>query len=623
MPTVSHSTEFDFSINLSPGGADSRHRPDASSSARWIALPFDGKAVSPSEAVLTLSGYPQPLRLPLTLVNLLAQCDRLLDLPDHARRIAAPDVGQGQPDSRQVAAVQGALQQLAESGALIRGDRLLKRLGAAAPVANDQPAPIRLIFVRTCDRPDSLGRLLPQLVRLLGADQRRRLVIIDDSRSGAAVSQNAELIARQVPAELQCWHLTRPARAALLERVARGAGCEPQVLDWFIHGDEGEPWPSYGSAINLALLLGAGEPIMLLDDDIGLTPYAWPDGDQAALFSDLHGFELKFPEPDRDEQDMFNALACDPIAEHGRFLGISSARLVSRHARPDDQTGGSLLDGMTPQLIHELSDNPAVRLTTNGVLGDPGAANMQWLFWHDASDLAPLLDQADGEQRLYARRIARSTSRPDIARVRGLMTTTMTGIDNRRLLLPTQARGSNEDLLLGALVAFMHPGALQANLPWMLRHKPDEYRRWEISQLAQPRRVTRGSLLAEGIEALGEGRIEADQNRRLELLAEWMREVVERGEKHLRDGARRALLERRAAAAEVVEENKIELSPPQWLAEAMDRVILSNRGVDQADEARLAEMAPATVRFAERYAAGLSDWSAAWAWCRDNPHQGG
>jgi len=197
------------------------------------------------------------------------------------------------------------------------------------------------------------------------------------------------------------------------------------------------------------------------------------------------------------------------------------------------------------------------------------------------------------------------------------MTTTLTGIDNREMLLPTAAQGRNEDLLFAGLMHFLYPDSLTVNLPLMLPHRPTDPRRWSDQDLDPERPIDHGynhmMVLSDLIQSLALPA--GDHRSRLAFLVAWLEHLA-----RLDDQAIRALLidyisELQGEQVRAINETASDLDAPDWLQILFGRVIASLLQEDTNAEAHFLTLAHSIQEFAGKYAPSLSDWTLAWRWC--------
>ncbi|MGK7297333.1 MAG: hypothetical protein ACNS61_16170 [Candidatus Wenzhouxiangella sp. M2_3B_020] len=589
---------FSFSMPASP------KKPEEES-VRYIAAPYDAHAVG-REALVRPTGQAEIARLPLFHAQVLGTCDAFRTLDAH-RQAATAALGLA-PEQSQL--VGQSLHELVRRGLLRDEASIVSELGSGPD--DDTVGAIRTLYVRTCDRPHELERLLEELDRVRSGSGLERVVVLDDSRDAANAARNVDIVAgSRLRERLSIGLVARDERRALVRRIADAAGVDTDALEWTIEGDPGDSEPGYGSNLNLALLLGAGTRFAIVDEDAGMEPRAPAAVGRSLSLRPCMDFGLRFLDPDQDEREAFPASGVDPLAAHSEILGRTVAGLV-------DQFGpqqGDLAHRLTPHLIHELRTGPRVRLTCNGTLGDPGVPGMAWLFAREPEEYAPLCRSRDDHERLlFGRRLAMWTPDVQIAAGAALMTTTLTGIDGRDLLLPTLPRGRGEDLLFGALVRFLHPASPCAMLPWMLQHRSMARSGASREDLGRARDIGLAAYVAERIEDLEESVPPAGAPTRSEALRLWLRGCAEESVEEIVEHLRRQLLQRRADLAAQASETLRSLDPPPWLQSDFETVIEANKDFSDVSDQRLRALANNVRGFAARYSDSLEAWRTAWHW---------
>lgn len=599
-----NSKDFSFSISSSPSG-NGREQP----ATRYLAPPYNARLFDNQTVSLLVSGDSRAHSLSLPQVQILSQCGQMRTLDEHAdqavRALKAPRAS--------TAEIRRTLEQLLEQGLLLSEDDVLQRLREQRP--RSQPSAIETLFIRSCDRPDTLRRLLESLAARELPPQLEHCVVLDDSKDPAQREQTRQLVeefAARLEGRLALIDTER--RRQLLTSIAGAADVDIDSLFWTVEGGDDDTAPSYGANLNLALLLGAGSQIALMDDDASFDAFTLPGHNGQPAFRRLQTGSTHFPEPDWNlPGDHYEALQTHPLDAHAKLLGASAGDLaeLADHSEHDRR---SLLEDLDPQLLHDLSGPTRVRVTSSGTLGDPGTSSLHWLLAEEPAQLRPLLENAERCRALLCqRRVARCAQRPQATLAYALMTTTLTGIDNRELLLPTQARGTNEDMLFGALVGYMHPGSLQVGLPHMLFHQHPEPRRWQPDDFERPRSIERGGFLARQVEALARSAHSSTPERRLALLAASLRDLADSDDLGWR--LKHDLMERRADLIEQINVTRQALKPPSWLDQDFQRALEPQRSITPESDERIAELSATLPAFLNRYADILQHWHKAWQFC--------
>jgi len=595
--------KFSFSVSMGPAPTSKGGR------TRYIAPPFDARAVG-NEAVIRIAGHAESHRLPLFHARALGVCDGLRNLAEHQRRISSA-LGLG---PNQQAELETALEELVQRKLLREEKNVFDSLRAADDESHD---PVRTLFIRTCNRPAELERLLLELGPVARDAGLESVFVLDDSRDEQTIERNAE-IAEQARRDggVKSIVVDRRRRSDLLRRLADAAGVDRPALEWMIEGDDDDTAPSYGAGLNLALLLGAGRRIAVIDDDAGLAAYARETpGSGLSLRPEFEQATMLLDPREADETSAFQAIGLNPLAAHGEILGQSTAALADRFGLQD----GFLLDALTPALLHDLRGECRVRITTNGTLGDSGTGSPAWVFatppdtlracWHDPQTY---------ERMALGRRVARCPADIQVAPGVALMTTTLTGIDDRDLLLPTMPKGRGEDLLFGALVEFLYPATPTALLPWMLRHRLDHQPAWSRDELARGWTSGLAAWLVHSVDSIGNTIASTQPERRTAALAAWLDDLAACEPAELVERLRVNLLHHRADRAAAALETLRGLQAPEWMRTDFETLVDANMSMEAPCRQGLEALAASIRRFAGRYAASLSAWCAAWRWCADH-----
>ena len=596
---------FSFSMNLSPG------QPAGGRPARYISLPFEAHPIHDGQVLLMVAGRAETRRLPLQLAQLLSCCDGLRSLEEHARQAAA----RMRLPTHQVAALKQPLQELVDRELLIDEARLWEVLQADEEVEEDHGR-IETLFVRTCARPDTLRRLLESLGRQAAASGLERCVILDDSKEGPdrqATREVVESVRPRLDVDLQL--IDRDRRAALLDAIAGDAGCDPATLQWFLEGEADEETLTYGAGPNLALLLAAGTRFALMDDDATLDAWTLEEAADRPFFFSEPNDRLRLPASDTELPGPgFKPLSEHPLAHHARYLG----RRVGALLAAGSSGASDALDGLTPNLLHRLATQPRAKITSSSVCGDPGTEDLHWIYAQKAQDLRPLCtSEEDYRRRVFQRRVVRCPMRAVATPNFALMTTTLTGVDNRELLLPTAARERNEDMLYGALITYLYPDALQVTVPHALYHMRPQPRSWTLEDLDRPRVPNRGRFLSAWVEELGAQCRSTDTDTRLDCLVAGLKDLARQERASVEAAIGRLMTELRARLIERIETTLGELSPPDWMTADFRRAIESSASIPAGETEDLRRIAESAQRFASAYADRLPDWCLAWRHCRD------
>src|SRR5688572_27037607 len=153
--------------------------------ASYASIAGQVAAISSRECVFRDARDRSVQVLPIAAVEALDACRAFAPLEQHARRL-----GELQPQLAPAAIAQYLEALVARR--LSVSDAEFRR----APAETSPASPPRAIFLRACDRPSQLKRLLASLAANEKAwGRRHRYVLLDDSRDATAAEQHAALLA--------------------------------------------------------------------------------------------------------------------------------------------------------------------------------------------------------------------------------------------------------------------------------------------------------------------------------------------------------------------------------------------------------------------------------------------
>jgi hypothetical protein len=585
---------FEFSFRLGPS--------QPSDGTRLIARPFDSFPLGGQDYWVHAVGAPAPVRLPRARVEALMLCDAFRSASGHADAIAARHAG-WRPDRT---GLSRAIEALRASGLLASADEVAAELGACAP---EPGAALETLFVRTCDRPDALRRLLAGLRGRLG-EALADVVVVDDARTSEAVAACAGVVAEaRASAPFALHHVGRADRARLAAALSERP--EPAALTRYLNGAGPDAGPSHGAAVNTALLLGAGRRIALVDDDATLAAFAAPERDgDAPRFAQALRRRFRVEATDDDLRRSCPEIGDSPLDLHARMLGVSLGSLLGDNAGIGRD---ALLDGLDPGALTRLQRGSRVRITLNGTLGDPGTPNGLGLLYGAPEDLARLAAGGDDlEARIRTGRVASYVRAPTISTDAVLMMTTLTGIDARELLPPTLPNGRGEDLVLGVATAHAHPGSLFMDLPFMLAHRPDQPARTERGATRVAHRPDPAKVVCRLIEALPDAVGGAGPGARLGQLAAAFGELGDAAPEQVHALILREAVDVRAGLVAAMRAGLEALPSSGTAAQAVAAAIEAQQAFDAEDRAHCRALIEPVQAFARFSAGALDDWVQAW-----------
>jgi len=396
----------------------------------------------------------------------LTACEGCCTLDAHAVRVQAR-LGLG---DEALATARNWLAQFANVGLLVPFATLVARFAVPAEIA---VPPFAGVFVRTCDRPALLARVLASAVAL---ESRRgcryRYSILDDSRLVANREANRGIVAAS---GLDAAHVDLSAEPPLLSELRHAFPGQHATLDWLFGASSGDA-TTYGRPLNLALLITAGQRLLLLDDDASLDVRAPPVADPGLEVSSAGDELFWFPDAAAMERACV-ALDVDPIAAHLAMLGLPLAAAWSRLCGDAGIPAVLELDAAD---AWRFAPDARILATQNHVVGDPGSSLFPYHLLSLSRASREALERTPGwaECAFQRRENWRGLFRRRLTPNRPLTLTTLCGLDNSHLLPPTVREHRNEDLLLGDICRRVHPAGWTLDLAFALPHRRDPAKRW-------------------------------------------------------------------------------------------------------------------------------------------------
>ena len=597
-------SSFDFSMNLKPGAPGLKK----TKAERWIAPPFKAQQINAEAALISVPGYYPPTVLNLQLLQILHSCDQFRTVDQHKNHI----LERMNWGVEYAGAVREALEHLIEQGLLHNQENVLDQWVSAKPSPTATPK-LAHCFIRTANRPQALTKLLASLSQEVDG-QDLNLWVLDDSKDPSVAVENKAVLAAfadQWPALTH--YVNRDKIEDLVRRIANQSGASSENLGWLLKGDPSNTALTYGTTFNVALLLAAGHRFILLDDDTTLDSYVFEDAHMGVGVSSDLNKRLRFLAPQIPERDQFPKAKVDLLAAHAQWLGQSIGDVALNYAPSHKE----FLSNIDVQLMHALSDQSKLRFTVNGLLGDPGTGALHWILTQKPADLHELcISDPKTVEKLLQRKYARASLGTQITIDQAFMST-VRGIDNRELLLPTLPQGRGEDLFFGAVTHFLYPGTLTANLPFMSPHRIGEERPWTEADIHRPTALNQKhnpfTILSDWIAGihLPSGHFLA----RLDHLRGWLVHLSTVEQSTLEEMLVEYVNETQGEFLKALNDTSSALEAPDWLKDIYGTVIQDTLAVDEHYEQSLDQLARPIREIATAYAGVLNDWVLAWRWC--------
>ena len=443
----------------------------------YILAPNDVFETARQQFLVVPRWQGERILLDAQVTQALMLCDRFRPIGEHVKRITS-QIPSLRGATSQVA---GVLRQMASMKLLITRQEALSRLRSssreAAAVTPD-------IFIRTCDRPHELTRLLGQIAAVEARrESSRRFVVVDDSRQAESralneksVMANSELIRIE--------YFGRERQANSLKHIHAEQAELGGAADWLLDYDRYRDAYTPGLGLNWALLLSSGSTALLLDDDCELLVRPSPEVATRAQLGTM-GRSARFNGAALRERIMLEE-EFNPFEAHTRMLGRTLGEVLAEY---DESSEPEL--SLSHRELDQIDSGSRIVLTANGTFGDPGIDRPHWLSDLDQASIESLLADGSGyaensrARDLWIGRRALTFS-PNTG---SMATSVLLGVDNREPLPPVFPQFRSEDFLLGALSSFVVPRAMAVEFPWGMQHVPVRERHWQREQFARPYEV--------------------------------------------------------------------------------------------------------------------------------------
>ena len=432
-------------------------------------------SLSSQECIFIVRRTGEPHVMTFQVLQAMDLCREFRTLEDHTTRIQSTITGLvGKKD-----AVKRVLESLLQRGLLISDQGFVDRLTQAPAAAT---ADLRAVFIRACDRPQSLSRLLKSLTDYERTHQAgRRYVLLDDSGLAANINEQRDLL-REFARTTGCKtsYVGRAERAKLIERLGKA---HPQAKATAARLLERDAHPHAqrfggGRGWNLALLLSAGARLCLLDDDLVL-PMRRPDFARDGLNPnpDAAAF-ARFPANMEEAFAFGDEVAADPFALHMESCGQNLGAVIQSRYPIDRAT----LRGMNLGRLDTLNEKARVVATQCGSYGSSRTETALWLYQLDPESRAQLWAERGAYQRnVEVQHVWHTVGQ---ARAMSMVNFTPFLVDNSRMLPCTNPVGRGEDGYAGALMRFCYPDTLALDMPEAIGHMQESARRRSDKTLA-------------------------------------------------------------------------------------------------------------------------------------------
>jgi hypothetical protein len=369
-------------------------------------------------------------------------------------------------------AVRRVLENLVSRGLLLSDADYLARLRRQDITSN--AADFAGFYIRACDRPTQLRRLLASLL-----DYERsyapghRYTVLDDSRDSDHARENRRLLAEfGAEAGVHVHYVGHESWGRMCNLLAPAA-TDRVAFDWLLRRAPEQRAHSGGLAMNLIALLTAERRYALLDDDFVFPLRLHPEQDPRVDLGPAG------PVPARFFQNLDAALASgrdpegDPLQMHLDACGMRLSDVLGQH--PQLQLGIEQLRGVAPSHLPHLQAGRRIVATVNGHRGHSGTSSSGWLFLLDPTSRETLwADRAQYLRHIDSPNLWFGPTRATL-HAHGNFTPFM--VDGSSLLPATAPAGRGEDQLFAGLCRLLDPDSLTLNLPTSIGHWQEQERK--------------------------------------------------------------------------------------------------------------------------------------------------
>ncbi len=470
-------------------------------------------SLSNSECIFQVKRTGEAHVMTYQVLQAMDQCREFRTLAEHSARILTTLPGL----TNQQEGMQRVLDNLIQRNLLVSDQEFINKLQQTQA---RKPVPMRAVFIRACDRPVQLERLLHTLVeheRRYRSNQ--HYVVLDDSLDSKNIDRQRDLL-REYARNTGCKvsYVGAVERARLVERMARAVPHSRASLEWLLmRGAQSRA--GGGRGWNLALLLSAGARLSFLDEDFRLplrqldyTAGLDPDPATPAFARFCRNME--------DALTVGEEVEGDPFAMHLNACGKGIGELVTNAAYHLDRRN---LRGLNFGRLAHLNPNAHILGTLNGTYGSSGAETGLWLYQLDPASRADFwLDRESYLRNIEAQHLWYGVNR---SRMSSFAYFTPFTLDNSELLPCTNPQGRGEDGLFGVAAHFCRPDSLILQMPSAMGHVQESSRKRSTLTLAAhtPRY---NHFLRDYIQKqLGVFKAE-DPGQRLRLLADVLRDLA-------------------------------------------------------------------------------------------------
>ncbi|MEM8661992.1 MAG: hypothetical protein AAGF35_14000, partial [Pseudomonadota bacterium] len=389
------------------------------------------------------------------------------------------------------AELQGQEQMVASTLAHLHAEGLLQNAAEVCERLSDsasaQPAPTR-VFVLTCDRPESLKRLLDSMQRTGRLSQHDALFLIDDSRASENRALNREAVVEfNLTSPRDMYYMGEEAQNTLVQSLLEQLPEHAEGIRFLLDRSEWQDKNTYGRARTLALLCSVGYRALVMDDDILCQTVLPPVSEDNIGIGSANMRKATFYPSINNLLDNAVTGDFDPLSGHARLLGKSLGSAL--HTINGGPLSPAQLLGANAAMAGVLKADSPILVSQCGSLGDPGTGT-HWVQFLGPDSVRRLLSAPQGVREVIENRYSwLGSGRHNIFKMPFM--SQLTGLDNSQLLPPYFPAYRGEDTLFGAMLVSMHNTSVTLEYPWSVPHLPPVTRSTNMDSPI----VERGSLM--------------------------------------------------------------------------------------------------------------------------------
>lgn len=425
-------------------------------------------SLSSQECIFQIKRTGEPHVMTFQVLQALDQCREFRSLDEHSARIASTISGlaEKRDDIRRV------LDSLIQRGLLISDTTFVERLTSAPAYT---PAALRGVFIRACDRPEQLSRLLASLADYERRQRvGRRYIVLDDSSLPAHANDQRDAL-REFARTTGCkvHYVGRNEAGKLAERLGKAVPASREAVKRLVVCDAQHDSRRFGGGRgwNQAVLLSAGARLAMLDDDLILPlrrpNYARPGLDPNPNLRQSAQFLLNMEQA----LDAGVEVETDPFELHLRACGNTLGSLLAS----DYPLERSALRGINLGRLDVLSASARIVSTLAASYGSSRSSFGLWLYQLEGESRAEFWrDRESYLRNCEARFVVQGMAQAQAQAVSGFTPLTM---DNSEMLPCSNPVGRGEDSLHGALTRFCHPDSVSLAMPEAIGHVQESDRK--------------------------------------------------------------------------------------------------------------------------------------------------